>query len=114
MASSKEFVEFVVSQLAGAGTITCKRMFGEYGLYRNGLFFGVVCGDQLFVKPTKAGKEFPISQSEAPPYEGAKPYILVEDIDNPELLAEFVQATCRALPAPKPKKPKTAPDKKGV
>ena len=53
MASSLEFVEYAAGQLAGAGEITWKRMFGEYGLYCNGLFFAVICDNQLFVKMTE-------------------------------------------------------------
>ena len=105
MASSKEFVDFVAGQLAGAGNITVKRMFGEYGLYCDGLFFSVICDDQFFVKPTKGGREFPISQSEAPPYEGAKPYLLIEDLDDRDLLSRLVQVTCAELPPAAPKKP---------
>lgn len=98
MASHKEFVDFVAGQLNGAGSITCKKMFGEYGLYCDGLFFAMICDDQLFFKITEAGRAFPIAQSEAPPYKGAKPYLLIEDLDNRELLSKLTQITCRALP----------------
>lgn len=111
MASHKEFVDFVAEQLTGAGSITCKKMFGEYGLYCDGLFFAVICGDQLFFKVTEAGKAFPIAQSEVPPYEGAKPYLLIEDLDNRELLTELTKVTCRALP-PAAKKSRGKKDKK--
>ena len=47
MASSMSYVEFVMEQLAGAGTITCRRMFGEYGLYCDGKYFACVCNDRL-------------------------------------------------------------------
>ena len=57
MASKVEFVEFVVDQLQEAGTITYKKMFGEYGLYCNGKIFSLICDDQFFVKITKAGRE---------------------------------------------------------
>lgn len=115
MASSKEFVEFVAGQLADAGNITYKKMFGEYGLYCNGLFFAVVCDDQLFIKPTQAGKEYPISQTEAPPYDGAKPYLLIEDLDDRDLLTGLTLVTCNALPPAPQKKPKkhTADKKNG-
>ena len=56
MASNLDYVEYVCEQLAGAGTITYKKMFGEYGLYCDGKFFASVEDDQLYVKMTKAGE----------------------------------------------------------
>lgn len=109
MASSLEFVEYAAGQLAGAGTITWKRMFGEYGLYCNGLFFAVICDNQLFVKPTEAGLRLGPDLPQAPPYEGAKDSFLLEDLEDRDWLAEFATATCRELAAnQKPKKPKEA------
>ena len=58
MASSLSYVEFVMEQLGGAGVITCRRMFGEYGLYCDGKYFACVCGDRLLVKITPAGEVF--------------------------------------------------------
>ncbi len=107
MASKVEFVEFVVDQLQEAGTITYKKMFGEYGLYCNGKIFSLICDDQFFVKITKAGRETCPGLMEAPPYEGAKNYFLVEDVEDRETLTRLVVATCSELPEPKPKKPKT-------
>lgn len=56
MASSPELVQYIADQLSPCGTITFKKMFGEYGLYLNGKMFASVCDDTLFVKPTKAGR----------------------------------------------------------
>ena len=82
MASDAGFVEYVLEQLAPAGRVRAKRMFGEYGLFLDGVFIAVICADQLFVKPTaEARAAFP-GLPVAPPYEGAKDYILVEDIDE--------------------------------
>ncbi len=104
MASSKEFVEYVAEQLQDAGTIVYRRMFGEYGWYCDGKFLGVICDDQLFVKITpETAKSFP-DVPKAPPYEGAKDYFLVEDIDDRSLLTQLVRATWEVLPDPKPKK----------
>lgn len=55
MASHREFVEFITEQLREAGDIRSRPMFGEYGLYCDGVFFAVICDDQLFVKPTPRG-----------------------------------------------------------
>lgn len=106
MASKEEFVKYVADQLSSTGQITWRKMFGEYGMYLDGKIFALICGDQLFVKITEAGRKIWPKLEEKPPYEGAKNYFLVEDIDDKEALAAFVRATCGELPAPKPKKPK--------
>jgi len=82
MASSKEFVHYVEEQLTDAGEITCRKMFGEYGIYCNGKIIGVICDDQLFLKITEAGRRICPDGEEAPPYEGAKPYLLIDDIQR--------------------------------
>ena len=57
MASSPEYVRFVADQLSQAGGVTYKKLFGEYGLWRGGKFFGTVEDDQFYVKPTEAGRQ---------------------------------------------------------
>lgn len=106
MASKIEFVEFIADQIREAGEITYRKMFGEYGIYCNGKIFGVICDDQLFLKITEAGRKLRPELAEAPPYEGAKNYLLVEDVEEAEALTKLVQATCRELPEPKPRKRK--------
>lgn len=106
MATKQEFMEYIVEQLQGAGTITYRKMFGEYGVYRDGKIFAVVCDDQLFVKVTPAGKEQFPDLPEAPPYQGAKNYFLVQDVENREFLTSLTEITCQALPEPKPKRKK--------
>lgn len=106
MASKIEFVEFIIDQLQDAGIITSKKMFGEYGLYCNGKIFGVICDNQFYIKITDAGKKLCPELSEAPPYEGAKNYFLIDDIENREMLTKLVAATYAELPEPKPKKRK--------
>ena len=104
MASSKEFVEYAAEQLRDAGNISYRKMFGEYGWYCDGKFMGVICDDQLFVKVTPETKKTFPEVPQAPPYEGAKEYFLMEDIDNRELLTKFIRATWEVLPEPKPKR----------
>lgn len=106
MSSNLEFVDYVVEQIREAGEITYRKMFGEYGVYCDGKIFALICDNQLFIKITKAGegKGF----EEAPPYEGAKPYYLIEELEEREQLTEFVIATCKELPVPKPKKKKSS------
>ena len=104
MASSAGFVAYVAEQLQGAGVITYRKMFGEYGFYCNGKFFACVCDNQLFVKITEAGGELLKDPQTAPPYEGAKPYFLITDLEDRERLHRLAAVTCAALPEPKPKK----------
>lgn len=97
MASHQDFVDYVAEQLREAGTIHSRKMFGEYGLYCNGIFFAVICNDQLFVKVTSPGDlAFP-HLPKAPPYDGAKNSFLVENVEDSETLTELVRITCEAL-----------------
>jgi TfoX/Sxy family transcriptional regulator of competence genes len=107
MASDKSFVEFVADQIENAGEITYRYMFGEYGIYANGKIFGLICDNQLFVKPTEAGRSFIQDPKEAPPYPGAKNSFLIGDqIEDREWLSELIRRTVAELPEPKPKKKK--------
>ena len=97
MASHQNFVDYVAEQLREAGTIRSRKMFGEYGLYCDGVFFAVICGDQFFVKVTPAGEAAFPNLPKAPPYEGAKDSFLVEDVEYRELMTELTRITCEAL-----------------
>ncbi|MBN1757971.1 MAG: TfoX/Sxy family protein [Chitinispirillaceae bacterium] len=103
MSSSAEFVEYVTENMCGAGTISARKMFGEYGVYCDGKIVALICNNQLFIKPTDAGRG-KIPQAEcAFPYPGAKPYLLIggDIIDDVERLSELVRVTADALPLPK-------------
>lgn len=106
MASKPEFVQYIAEQLRNAGCITYRKMFGEYGVYCDGKIFALVCDDQLFIKITDAGRKLCPELREAAPYEGAKNYFLIEDVDNRHTLVSLITATCAALPEPTPKKRK--------
>ena len=82
-----------------AATIRSRKMFGEYGLYCDDVCFAVICDDQLFVKITPQGEAAFPDLPKAPPYEGARDYIWVEDVDDREGLTRLVQVTCEALRA---------------
>lgn len=107
MASNPDFVQNVCDQMRGAGNITYKKMFGEYGIYCNGKIIGLVCDNQFFLKPTEGGKKVLGAVIEEPPYEGAKPYFKIDEIDDRELLETAAKATYDELPEPKPKKRKS-------
>jgi len=105
MASSLSFVEFACGQMAGAGTVTFRKMFGEYAVYLDGKVVALVCDNALFVKPTELGGQFAGEVEQAPPYSGAKPYFLIGDrLEDPEWLGELVRITAKELPELKPKK----------
>ena len=106
MASSKDLVQYIAEQCADAGEIMTKKMFGDYGIYCDGKIFGLICDDCLYIKPTEAGRKVLREVVMRPPYEGAKDYFLVADVDDRAYLSELVRVTCEALPEPKPKKKK--------
>lgn len=104
MASDQKFVDFVVEQMEEAGDIVAKKMFGEYGLYAEGKFFGSICDNRLFIKPTLAGRNYIGTVSEAPPYPGAKPSFLIEEkLEDRSWLCGLVEVTLKELPDPKPR-----------
>ena len=107
MTTDLEFMEFLADQMAGAGEISYRKMFGEYAVYLDGKVVALVCDNQLFVKPTAAGRAYIGAPVEAPAYPGAKNSFLIEDaFEDREWISELIRITARDLPAPKPKKPK--------
>jgi TfoX/Sxy family transcriptional regulator of competence genes len=108
MSTSQRTIDFLLEQLAGAGDVSARAMFGEFGLYCDGKIVGLICNDQLYVKPTKAGRAFIGDVAEAPPYRGAKPSLLIDgdQCEDGEWLSELIRLSAAELPLPKPKKPK--------
>lgn len=108
MASHQGTVDYILEQMEGAGRVQARRMFGEYGLYCDGTFVALVCHDQLYVKPTEAGRRHAGGIGEGQPYPGAKPHLLVpsERWDDAEWLSGLVRITAAALPAPAPGRPR--------
>ena len=107
MASEKDFISFVCEQLRGAGEISSRRMFGEAAVYFRDKVVGLVCDNQLFVKPTEAGRTKIGVPLEAPPFPGANNWFLLADLDDPEFLADLIRTTADALPVPKIKAKKS-------
>lgn len=103
MASQERTVAYICEQMAGAGEITSRKMFGEYGLYCDGKFIGVICDDTLFLKVTKEAKECEPDLDLAPAYEGAKPSFRIpaEMLEDRDRLAGFVQTVYHSLPSKK-------------
>ena len=104
MASDLDFVRFVADQIDSRCDISYRKMFGEYVLYSKGKVVALICDDQLFVKPTDAGKSFIGDVVEAPPYPGAKLSFLIQDkIEDAVWLTKLISLTEEELPKPKPK-----------
>ncbi len=107
MASKQSCVDFILEQIAEAGDVSATKMFGEYGIYCNGKTVALVCDDQLFVKPTAAGRNFIGTYIEGFPFPGAKPWLFIsgEKWDDSEWLVSLIKTTASELPLPKKKKP---------
>jgi DNA transformation protein len=102
MSSKQSTIDFILEQIAGAGAVSAKKMFGEYGIYCNEKIVAFVCDDQLFLKPTTAGKEYLGDFIEGYPYPGAKPYLLIPgDLwEDSEWLSALIEITANQLPLP--------------
>ena len=113
MASSQRNVDFLTEQMAYAGSVSARRMFGEWGLYCDGRLVALVCDDQLFVKPTDAGRDYLGEVELAPPYPQAKSWrrVAEERWDDRDWLTRLIAITTShlPLPAPKPAKKLKAP-----
>lgn len=106
MASNIDFVQYISDQCGGAGEITTKKMFGDYGIYCDGKIFGLICDDRFYLKPTDAARPMLKKEELRPPYDGAKDYFYIADVDDRDYLSAIVRETCKALPEPKKKKAK--------
>ena len=103
MASTKEYLDFVLEQLSELDEVSFRAMMGEYILYYRGRIFGGIYDDRLLVKPVSiALKLMPDAVMELP-YDGAKEMILVDDIDNREFLCRLVRSMWGELPKKKKK-----------
>ena len=107
MASDAQFVDYVMDQLSGLPGVSSRKMFGEYAIFCGVKLVALICDNQLFVKPTSAGRAHLGSPTEAPPYPGAKPSFLIRDeLEDRDGLRTLVGLTAEELPLPKPKKTK--------
>ena len=108
MASSREYLDYILEQLSGLDGVTYRPMMGEFILYMNGKIIGGIYDDRLLVKPTaSARKRMPEAPLETP-YPGAKDMLLVEEVDDPAFLQQLFRAIEPELPSPKPKRKKGA------
>lgn len=104
MASSKEYLDFILEQLSELEEITYRTMMGEYIIYYRGKIVGGIYDDRLLVKPIKSAISHMPTTSYELPYKGAKEMLLVEDVDNKEFLTDLFNAMYDELPTSKKKK----------
>lgn len=101
MASSKEYLEFVLEQCSG---LSARAMMGEYVLYYGGKVVGGVYDNRLLVKPTRSAVALMPEAPRELPHEGAREMLLVEDIEDRAFLNKLLEATYEELPEPKKRK----------
>ena len=106
MASSKEYLEFILGQLSDLNEITYRAMMGEFVIYYCGKIVGGIYDDRLLVKPVKSAISYMPTVSYELPYEGAKEMLLVDEVNNKEFLTGLFNAMYEELPTPKSKKKK--------
>ncbi|MBO7158869.1 MAG: TfoX/Sxy family protein [Methanobrevibacter sp.] len=104
MASSKEYLEFVLEQLSDLEDISYRAMMGEYIIYYRGKIVGGIYDDRFLVKPVKAALDMMPDADMELPYEGAKEMLLIDDVDDREFLSDLLEAMYDELPAPKKKR----------
>lgn len=104
MASSKEYLDFLMDQLSGLDDVSFRAMMGEFIIYYRGKIVGGIYDDRFLVKPTKSAVAMMPDAKRELPYEGAKEMLLVDDVENREFLKELLTAMYADLPAPKKKK----------
>ena len=95
MATTKEYRDYILEQLADLPDIACRPMMGEFLLYSNGVLFGGIYDDRLLVKIVTENAHF--KMPEAIPYDGAKPMYQIEDVDDKDRLTEIVASTVKGL-----------------
>ena len=105
MASNPDFVQYIIDQCSGAGEIAVKKMMGDYCVYCDGTLFGLICDNNLFIKPTYEGAAKLTEVVMRSPYLGAKEHFYIEHVDDRDLLTALIRATVPALPKPKSKNP---------
>ena len=103
MASSKEYLHFILEQLSDLDNVSYRTMMGEYILYYCGKIIGGIYDDRLLVKKTRSALELMPAAICELPYEGAKEMLLVDEVDSKEFLTKLFKTMYDELPSPKRK-----------
>ena len=106
MASSGEYLDYILEQLGDLEGVSYRAMMGEYILYFRGRIVGGIYDDRLLVKPTKSAVACLPRARYKRPYPGAKEMLLVEEVDRPGFLTELLETMYEELPESKAKKKK--------
>ncbi len=107
MGTNAATIDHLLDVLADAGTLSARKMFGEYALYLDGTVVAFVCDDILFIKPTPGALALLPDVEKGPAYPGSKDYLIGSDLlDDPDLCIRALRAVVADAPPPKPKKPK--------
>lgn len=106
MASSREYLQFILERLSELEDITYRAMMGEFIIYYRGKIIGGIYDDRLLIKPVKSAVSYMPAASYERPYDGAKEMLLVDEVDNKEFLAGLFRTMYDELPSPKAKKKK--------
>ena len=104
MASSKEYLEYVLEMLSDLEDISYRAMVGEYIIYYRGKLIGGIYDDRFLIKPVKSAEAMMPHASMELPYEGAKEMLLVDEVENREFLRELLDAMYGELPSPRKKR----------
>lgn len=104
MASTKDYLDYILEQLSGLSDISHRAMMGEYILYYQGKVIGGIYDNRFLIKPTKSAKALLPNAPLELPYEGAKEMLLVDNIEDRELLENLLNAMVDELPTPKKRK----------
>ncbi len=99
MASSKEYLQYILDQLSGLEDITYRAMMGEYIIYYRGKVVGGIYDNRFLVKPVKSALAMMPKADMELPYEGANEMLLVDDVDNRDFLRELLEVMYEELPA---------------
>lgn len=116
MATRPEQAEWLVEQMSGAGAVSARKTFGEYGVYCGGKMVALICDDELFIRPTEAGRRYIGAVVERSPFPKAKAhfYISGDQAEDRDWLADLIRQTAAELPepAPKPARRRATPKKR--
>ena len=104
MASSKEYLDFIMEQLSLLEDVSYRAMMGEYIICYKGKVIGGIYDDRFLVKPTRAASALMPNAEKELPYDGAKEMILVDNVENREFLKELLDTMYEELPAAKKRK----------
>lgn len=106
MASSKEYLDFILDNLSELSNISTRKMMGEYLIYYNGKYVAAVCDNRFLIKDTPSARKLLPDANFEMPYEGAKQMLMPDNVDNKHLLKMLFESVYKELPEPKTKKKK--------